>query len=62
MARVPFAMARDGLLPSFFAKVSRRFHVPTYSVLFMGICAMGFAIVGDVRHAYGHGGFFMADF
>jgi APA family basic amino acid/polyamine antiporter len=46
MARVPFAMARDGLLPSFFARVSRRFHVPTYSVLFMGICAIFFAMSG----------------
>jgi len=46
MARVPFAMARDGLFPSLFARVSRRFHVPTYSVLFMGICAICFAMSG----------------
>jgi len=46
MARVPFAMARDGLFPSLFARVSRRFHVPTYSVLFMGVCAICFAMSG----------------
>ena len=46
MARFPFAMARDRLLPALFATVSRNSHVPTYSVLLLGVCAIAFAISG----------------
>ena len=46
MARFPFAMARDGLLPSVFATVSRNSHVPIYAVLLLGVCAIAFAISG----------------
>jgi len=46
VARVPFAMARDGLLPAAFANVSRRSRVPTNSVLLVGACAVGFALSG----------------
>ena len=45
-ARVPFAMARDGLLPSVFATVSRNARVPTHAVLLLGVCAIAFAISG----------------
>ncbi len=45
-ARYPFAMARDGLLPSVFAAVSRNSHVPTNAVLLLGVCAIAFAISG----------------
>jgi APA family basic amino acid/polyamine antiporter len=45
-ARVPFAMARDGLLPSVFATVSRNSRVPTHAVLLLGVCAIAFAISG----------------
>jgi APA family basic amino acid/polyamine antiporter len=46
MARFPFAMARDRLLPSIFATVSRNSHVPTHAVLLLGACAIAFAISG----------------
>jgi APA family basic amino acid/polyamine antiporter len=46
MARFPFAMARDKLLPSIFATVSRNAHAPTYAVLLLGVCAIAFALSG----------------
>jgi APA family basic amino acid/polyamine antiporter len=46
VARVPFAMARDGLLPTTFAKISTRSRVPTNAVLLLGACAVGFAFSG----------------
>ena len=46
VARVPFAMARDGLLPAAFAKISRGSRVPTNAVLLVGACAVGFAFSG----------------
>jgi basic amino acid/polyamine antiporter, APA family len=46
VSRVPFAMARDGLLPSAFAVVSPRAHTPTRAVLLIGVCAMAFALSG----------------
>jgi APA family basic amino acid/polyamine antiporter len=45
-ARVPFAMARDGLLPSVFAKVSPKSHVPIHAVLLLGVFAIAFALSG----------------
>jgi len=46
VARVPFAMARDGLLPTTFAKISTRSRVPTNAVLLVGACSVGFAFSG----------------
>jgi APA family basic amino acid/polyamine antiporter len=46
VARVPFAMARDGLLPRTFAKISPRSRVPAHAVLLVGACAVGFAFSG----------------
>jgi basic amino acid/polyamine antiporter, APA family len=46
VARVPFAMARDGLLPRNFAKISPRSRVPTHAVLLIGACAVGFSFSG----------------
>jgi basic amino acid/polyamine antiporter, APA family len=46
VARVPFAMARDGLLPSTFATVSPRARVPSHAILLLGACAIGFAFSG----------------
>lgn len=45
-ARVPFAMARDGMLPSLFAAVSAHARVPTRAVMLLGVCAVGFAFSG----------------
>ena len=46
VARVPFAMARDGLLPPVLARVSPRTRVPTGSVVLVGVCASIFAFSG----------------
>ena len=46
VARVPFAMARDGLLPRTLATVSPRARVPTHAVILLGACAVGFALSG----------------
>jgi basic amino acid/polyamine antiporter, APA family len=46
VSRVPFAMARDGLLPATFAKISPRARVPSHAVLLLGACAVGFAFSG----------------
>ena len=46
VARMPFAMARDGLLPRLFATISPRARVPTHAVLLVGVCAIGFAFSG----------------
>jgi APA family basic amino acid/polyamine antiporter len=46
MARIPFAMARDGFLPSALAKVSPKTHIPTNAVLLLGVCAIAFTLSG----------------
>lgn len=46
VSRVPFAMARDGLLPRTFANISPRTRVPTRAVLLLGVCSIGFALSG----------------
>ena len=44
--RLPFAMARDGLLPAALATVSPRTRVPTRAVLLIGVCGIAFALSG----------------
>ena len=46
VSRIPFAMARDGLLPRTFATVSPRARVPTRAILLLGGCAIGFVFLG----------------
>ena len=46
VARLPFAMARDGLLPRTFATISPRARVPSHAILLLGACAIGFAFFG----------------
>jgi amino acid transporter len=45
--RTTFAMARDGLLPKWFAVVSDRYRTPVNSILFMGLLAAVLAISGS---------------
>ena len=45
-ARVPFAMARDSLLPRILAAVSSRTHIPTWSTILIGVLAAGFTLSG----------------
>jgi APA family basic amino acid/polyamine antiporter len=46
VSRIPYAMARDGLLPSALARVSPKTRVPANAVLVLGACALGFAFSG----------------
>jgi APA family basic amino acid/polyamine antiporter len=46
VSRVPFAMARDGLLPHALATVTARKRVPAGGVLLIGICAAVIALSG----------------
>jgi APA family basic amino acid/polyamine antiporter len=46
VARLPFAMARDGLLPRTFATISPRARVPSHAIMLLGACAIGFAFSG----------------
>jgi basic amino acid/polyamine antiporter, APA family len=46
VSRVPFAMARDGLLPQIFARIWPRTQVPANAILLIGACAVGFLFSG----------------
>lgn len=46
IARIPFGMARDGLLPAWLAAVSPRSRVPVHATLLVGLCAGLFALSG----------------
>lgn len=45
--RVTFALARDGLLPAWFGRVSARFATPARSILFMGLLGAALAVSGS---------------
>ena len=45
-SRLPFAMARDGLLPRACAWVSRRSRIPAVGVIMVGVTAIAFAVSG----------------
>lgn len=45
--RVTYALARDGLLPDWFGRVSERFRTPVNSILFMGVAGAVLAISGS---------------
>jgi APA family basic amino acid/polyamine antiporter len=47
MARVPYSMARDGLLPAPLAAVSRRTRVPTLAALLIGAATVVYAWSGS---------------
>ncbi len=49
LSRVSFAMARNGQLPSFIAKVHSRFGTPYVSILFMGALMATLAFVSDLK-------------
>jgi APA family basic amino acid/polyamine antiporter len=46
VSRLPFAMARDGLLPRTLAMISPRTHVPSRAIIALGAVAIGFAFSG----------------
>ncbi|HEY5711945.1 MAG TPA: APC family permease [Allosphingosinicella sp.] len=45
--RVTFALAREGLLPSWFGAVNERYATPANSILFMGLAGAALAISGS---------------
>lgn len=47
------AMARDGLLPSFFSDVNKQTQVPVKSTIVTGICAAALAFAMDVSQLAG---------
>lgn len=47
------AMARDGLLPSFFSDVNKHTQVPIKSTIITGICAATLAFFMDVEQLAG---------
>lgn len=45
--RTTFALARDGLLPAWFGRVSARYRTPSNSILFMGLMVLLLAVTGS---------------
>ena len=50
--RIFFAMARDGLLPSWAARVGRRTRVPYVTTILTGIFVAAWALIGDAAETY----------
>src|SRR6476620_5668414 len=50
--RIFFAMARDGLLPQWAAKIHPRTHIPWATTLFTGIFVAGGSLIGDAGETY----------
>ena len=51
-ARIFFAMARDGLLPQWAAKIHPRTKIPSITTLFTGIVVAVWSLVGDADETY----------
>jgi len=49
-SRIPFAMAKDALLPSLFSRVSKKFQTPYLSILFTGACMLGLILLLDLEN------------
>jgi basic amino acid/polyamine antiporter, APA family len=50
--RIFFAMARDGLLPAWAAKVHPRTHIPWATTLFTGVFVAVWSLIGDAGETY----------
>jgi APA family basic amino acid/polyamine antiporter len=50
--RIFFAMARDGLLPQWAAKVHPRTHIPWATTLFTGLFVAAWSLIGDAGETY----------
>jgi len=51
-ARIPFAMARDGVFFSFATRIQPRFHTPSGSLIFLGCVAALLALTGTFEELY----------
>jgi len=49
LARLSYAMAKDGLFPAPFAKIHPRFHTPYLGIGFQGLCALAASLLFDLR-------------
>jgi APA family basic amino acid/polyamine antiporter len=50
--RIFFAMARDGLLPQWAARVHPRTHIPWATTLFTGVFVAAWSLIGDAGETY----------
>jgi basic amino acid/polyamine antiporter, APA family len=50
--RIFFAMARDGLLPQWAARIHPRTHIPWATTLFTGLFVAGWSLIGDAGETY----------
>jgi APA family basic amino acid/polyamine antiporter len=50
--RIFFAMARDGLLPQWAAKVDAKTHIPYVTTLITGVFVAAWALIGDAAETY----------
>jgi APA family basic amino acid/polyamine antiporter len=50
--RIFYAMARDGLLPRGFARVSAKTHIPYATTLFTGVFVAVWSLIGDAGETY----------
>jgi len=57
IGRTSLAMAREGDVPRYFARVDERWHVPRRAEIAIGVAVIGIVLVADLRGAIGFSSF-----